>query len=87
LLDTIALSSSTFACLALAPLGGLLIVGAGRDGNAKITPQEEITNNPNDDKYSSLLSSLVPPFIGSQGDLDAYISNPALRQPTKKAFR
>ncbi len=30
--------------------------------------------------------SLVPPFIGNQGDLDAYISNPALRQPTKKAF-
>ncbi len=61
-------------------------MGAGQDGNAKNTPRGEITNNPNNDKYSSLLLSLVPPFIGNQGDLDAYISNPALHQPTKKAF-
>jgi hypothetical protein len=87
LLDTAALLGSTFASLALAPLGGLLIVGTERDGSAKNTPQGEITNNPNDDKYSSLLPSLVPPFIGNQGDLDAYISSLALRQPTKKAFR
>ncbi len=81
LLDTAALSGSTFASLASA-----LIVVAGRDGNAKNTPQGEITNNPNNDKYSSLLPSLAPPFIGNQGDLDACISNPALRQPSKKAF-
>jgi hypothetical protein len=54
LLDTAALVGSIFASLALAPLGGLLIVGAGQDGNAKNTPQEEITNNPNDNKHSSL---------------------------------
>jgi hypothetical protein len=87
LLDTAALLGSTFASLASAPLGGLLIVGAGQNGDAKNTPQGEITNYPNDDKYSSLLLSLIPPFIGNQGDLDAYISNPALCQPTKKAFR
>ncbi len=46
-----------------------------------------MTNNLNNDKDSSLLSSLGPPFIGNQGDLDAYISNPAMSQPTKKAFR
>jgi hypothetical protein len=85
-LDTAALSGSTFVSLALAPLGGLLIVGAGQDGNAKNTPRGEITNNPNNDKYSSLLLSLVPPFISNQEDLNAYISNPALRQPAKKAF-
>ncbi len=45
LLDTAALLGSTFASLALAPLGGLLIVGAGQDGNAKNTPQGEITND------------------------------------------
>jgi hypothetical protein len=39
LLDTAALLSSTFASLDLAPLGGLLIVGAEQDGNAKNTPQ------------------------------------------------
>jgi hypothetical protein len=61
-------------------------VGTGQDCNAKNTPRGEITNNPNNDKYSSLLSSLISPFIGNQGDLDAYISNPALHQPTKKAF-
>ncbi len=87
LLDTAALLGSTFASLAMAPLGGLLIVGPGQDGNAKNTPQGEITNNPNNDKYSSTSLSLIPPFIGDLGDLDAYISNPALRQPTKKAFR
>ncbi len=38
LLDTAAFLDSTFASLALAPLGGLLIVGAGQDGNAKNTP-------------------------------------------------
>jgi hypothetical protein len=54
LLDTAALLGSTFAFLALARLGGLLIVGAGQDGNAKNTPQGEITNNPSNDKYSSL---------------------------------
>ncbi len=86
LLDITALLGSTFASFALAPLFGLLIVGAGQDGNAKNTPQGEITNDPNNDKYSSLLLSLVPLFIGNQGDLDAYISNPALRQSTKKAF-
>ncbi len=86
LLDTAALSGSTFASLALAPLGGLLIVGAGQDGNAKNTPRGEITNNPNNDKYTSLLLSPIPPFIGDQGDLDAYVSNPALRHPTNKAF-
>jgi hypothetical protein len=86
LLDTAAFLDSTFASLALAPLGGLLIVGAGQDGNAKNTPWGEITNNLNNDEYSSLLLSLAPPFIGNQGDLDAYISNPALCQPTKKAF-
>jgi hypothetical protein len=85
-LDTVTLLGSTLASLALAPLGGLVIVGAGQDGNAKNTLQGEITNNLNDDKYSSILSSLAPPFIGNQGDVDAYISNPALRQPTKKAF-
>ena len=52
LLDTATLLGSTFASLALAPLGGLPIVGAVRDGNAKNTPRGEITNNPNDDKYS-----------------------------------
>jgi hypothetical protein len=31
--------------------------------------------------------SLVPPFIGDQGDLDANISDSALHQPIKKAFR
>ncbi len=83
LLDTTALLGSTFGFV---PPGGLLFVGAGQDGNAKNTPQVEIPKNPNNDKYSSLLSSLIPPFIGDQGDLDAYISNPAMRQPTKKAF-
>jgi hypothetical protein len=86
LLDTTALSGSIFASLSLVPLGGLLFVGAGQDGNAKNTQQGEITNNPNNDKYSTLLISLVPPFIGNQGDSNAYISNPAMRQPTKKAF-
>jgi hypothetical protein len=38
LLDTAALLGSTYASLALAPLGGLLIVGTGQDGNAKNTP-------------------------------------------------
>jgi hypothetical protein len=37
LLDTATLLGSTFASLALAPLGGLPIVGAVRDGNAKNT--------------------------------------------------
>jgi hypothetical protein len=46
------------------------------------TPHKE-----NDAKYSSLPLSLVPPFVGDQGDLDAYIGDPALRKPTKKAFR
>ncbi len=43
-----------------APLGELLIVGAGQDGTAKNTPRGKITNNPNNDKYSSLLVLLVP---------------------------
>ncbi len=73
--------------MVLAPLGGLLIVSAGQDGHAKNTPRRDIFKNPNDAKNSSLPSSLVPPFVGDQGDLNAYISNPALRQPTKKAFR
>jgi hypothetical protein len=55
-----ALLGSTFASLALAPPGGLLMVCAGQDGNAKNTPLGEITNNPNDDKYSSPLLSLAP---------------------------
>jgi hypothetical protein len=55
LLDTTAFLGSTFATLALAPLGGLLIVGAGQDANAENTSWGEITNNPNNDKYSSLL--------------------------------
>jgi hypothetical protein len=38
LLDTAALLGSTFASLALAPLGGLLYVGTGQDGNAKNIP-------------------------------------------------
>ncbi len=87
LLDTAILLGSIFASLALAPLAGLPIVGAGQDGNAKNTPRGEITNNPSNYKYSSLLLPLVPSFICNQGDLDAYISNPALHQPTKKAFR
>jgi hypothetical protein len=37
-LDTFALLGSTFSCLASAPLGGLLFVGAGQLGNAKNTP-------------------------------------------------
>jgi hypothetical protein len=85
-LDTAALLSSTSALLASAPFGRSLIMGAGQDGHAKNTSQGDITNDPNDDKYSSLPLSLVPPFICNQGDLDAYISNPALRQPTKIAF-
>jgi hypothetical protein len=64
LLDTTALLGSTFASLASAPLGGLLIMGTGQDGNTKNTPRGEIPNNLNNDKYSSLLLSLVPPFIG-----------------------
>ncbi len=86
-LDTAALLGSTFASLALDPVGGLLIVGAGRNGNAKNTPREEITNNPNNDKYFTLLLSLFPPFIGNQGDLDAYISNPALCQSDLRSSR
>ncbi len=35
-------------------------------------------------KYSPLPFPLVPPVIGDQGDLDAYISDPALRHPTRK---
>jgi hypothetical protein len=87
LLVTAALLTSTSASLVSAPLGGSLIVGAGRDGYAKNTPWGEITNNPNDAKYSSLPLSFLPPLIGDQGNLDTYISNPALRQLTKKAFR
>ncbi len=49
LLDTAALSGSTFASLALAPLSRLLFVGAGQDGNAKNAPRGEITKNPNDE--------------------------------------
>jgi hypothetical protein len=85
-LDTATLLSSISASLALAPLGRSLIMGAGHDGHAKNTSRGDITNDPNDDKYSSLPLSLVPLFIGNQGDLDAYISNPALCQPTKIAF-
>jgi hypothetical protein len=76
LLDIAAFSGPTFASLASVWVLDKMAMLKG-----------EITNNPNDDKYSSLLSSLVPPFIGDQGDPDAYISNPAMRQPTKKAFR
>jgi hypothetical protein len=46
-----------------------------------------ITNDPNDNKYSSQSLSFVLPFIGNGGYLDAYISNPALHQPTKNDFR
>ncbi len=84
LLDTAALLGPTFASLASAPLGKLFFVGAGQDGNTKNTPQGDTTNNPNNDKYSSLLSSQVPPFIGDL--LYAYISNQAMRQPKKKVF-
>ncbi len=83
-LDTAAHSSFTSASLALAPLGRSLTVGTGQEEHAKNTPQGDITKDLNDDKYSSLPLSFVPPFIGDQGDLDAYISNTALCQPTKK---
>jgi hypothetical protein len=86
-LDTTTLLSAASASLALAPLGKSLIVSTVWDGQAKNTSRGDITKDPNDDKYSSLPLSLVPSFIGNQGDLDAYISNPALHQPTKKAFR
>ena len=46
-----------------------------------------ITNDPNDNKYSSQSLSFVLPFIGNGGYLDAYISNPAMGQSTKKTFR
>ncbi len=62
-------------------------MGAGRDGHAKNTPRGGTTNNPKVAKYSSLPLPLVPPVIGDQGDLDAHISNLALRHPTKEAFR
>jgi hypothetical protein len=86
LLDTATLLSSTSASLAMALLGGSLIVVAGQDGYAKYTSQGDITKDLNDNKYSFLPLSLVPPFIGNQGDLDAYISDPALCKPTKRAF-
>jgi hypothetical protein len=73
--------------MVLALLGGSLSVGAGQDGHTKNTSQGDITKNPNDAKYSSLPLSLVPPLVGDQGDLDAYIGNTALHQPTMKAFR
>jgi hypothetical protein len=85
-LDTAALSGSSSASLALAPLGESLIVGAGQDGNAKNTPQGFITKDPSDAKYSSLPLSFVCLFVGDQGYLDAYIGNSALHKPTKKAF-
>ncbi len=85
-LVTVALSTSASASLVLAPLGRSLIVGAGQHGYAKNTPQGDITNGPNDAKYSFLPLFFIPLLIGDQGGLDAYISNPALRQLTKKAF-
>jgi hypothetical protein len=73
--------------MVLASLGDTLIAGAGQDRHAKNTPLGDITKNPNDAKYSSLPLFLIPPFIGDQGDLDAYIGNPVLRHSIKKAFR
>jgi hypothetical protein len=87
LLSTAALLTSLSTSLVLAPPGGTHIVGAGQDGHAKNTPRGGITNDSNVAKYSSLPLPLVLPVIGDQGDLDAHISNPALRHPTKKAFR
>ncbi len=84
---TATLLTSSSTSLVLAPLGGSLILSAGQDGHAKNTPQGGITNNSNEAKYSSLPLSLIFPGIGDQGDLDPYISNPALHHPTKKAFR
>jgi hypothetical protein len=48
--------------------------------------------NSNNQKHSSLpfslvLLSLIPPPVGDGSNLDAYIRDPALRQPTKTSFR
>ncbi len=75
-----------FNVTATVPLGGLLMAGAGQGKNIEDVPQGDINKNSNDAKYSSLPLSLVPPSVVDQGNLDAYISNPASRQPTKKAF-
>jgi hypothetical protein len=63
-----------------------LIVGVGRCGHAKNTPQENITNDPDDAKYPSLPLSLISPFVGDQGVLDAHIGNPVLYKPTNTVF-
>jgi hypothetical protein len=59
-----------------------LIVGTGRDGHTKNTPQENMTEDPDDAKYLSPPLSLIPPFIGDQEVLDAHIGDPVLRKPT-----
>ncbi len=62
-----------------------LIVGAGQDGHAKNTPRGNITKDLDDAKYPSLTLSLISPFVGDQGVLDAHIGNPVLCKPTNTA--
>jgi hypothetical protein len=70
--------------IALTSLGGVLIVGVGQDGHAKNTPRGDITKNLNDAKYSSLPLSLVPPFVGDQGDLDANMATQCCANQQRK---
>ncbi len=62
------------------------IVGAGQDGHAKNSPQGNITKDLDDAKYPSLPLSLVFPFVGDQGVLDAHIGNAVLCKPTNTVF-
>ncbi len=65
------------------------LAGTGRNGLSQNIPRGDITKNPNDSSSPPLSlapPSLFPPPLGNGGDLDAYIRDPASRQPTKKSF-
>jgi hypothetical protein len=63
-----------------------LIVGAGQDGHAKNTSQGNLTKDPDEAKYPSLPLSLVSPFVGDHGVIDAHIGDPVLCNPINTVF-